>query len=261
MRTPWSGRHRARHAQVCCCNHIFSTILQTTSTVSQVTPWIKCAVQQERRVSWLTLAPAGGGPFERQRTLHDFLSPRQQPGNELEDEDAPTPRAPSEDGGVVMHASSSIRDVAHFALFKCNMLAIVWLHFVWFHNGVPASTTRCTKGSSPLLQVHHWRTSSSRMTRRIARSCQTMRTRCRRRWRSCGAALAITTGTHYVWSCGDGASSSCAGSRPHIAHAERLGKLFDAVLPCRRKDVALARTLGGWRGSVPCCTGPSWKET
>lgn len=42
---------------------------------------------------------AGGGPFERQRTLHDFLSPQEQAADELEDEDAPTPRALSEEAG------------------------------------------------------------------------------------------------------------------------------------------------------------------
>jgi hypothetical protein len=47
-------------------------------------------------------AQTAGGPFERQRTLHDFLSPRQrqQRLDDLEDEDAPTPRATSEQAGT-----------------------------------------------------------------------------------------------------------------------------------------------------------------
>lgn len=64
--------------------------------------------QQRQQQDRFLLSPSkAGGPFERQSTLHDFLSPRarRQRAAELEDEDAPSPRALSEQAGRVYHAS------------------------------------------------------------------------------------------------------------------------------------------------------------
>jgi hypothetical protein len=66
-----------------------------------------CASTEAAAIQSPAAALQTGGPFERQSTLHDYLSPRarRQRAAELEDEDAPSPQAPSEQAGRVSVSS------------------------------------------------------------------------------------------------------------------------------------------------------------